>query len=797
MKVTRNWLAEFVEMHLPLAALVDRLTMAGFEVDAVEPMGTELAGVTCAEIVRVSAHPHAPRLSLCDVRTGTGVVSVVCGAPDLRAGMRAPFAAAGTALPGGQQITRAEIQGVSSAGMLCSAAELGLGSDATGLLVLPRDAAVGAPLAAIFALDDVMLDVSVSPNRGDCLSVLGLAREIAALTGQPLFRQRRTLREAADAAADRIGIRIDDPDLCGRYVGRVIAGVDVGPAPLTMQYRLRAVGLRPINNVVDVTNYIMLERGQPLHAFDYDRLPHHEIVVRRAGELRTFTTLDGQPRELQPDDLMICSGEVPIAIAGVMGGADSEVTNATRTILLESAWFAPSSVRATARRLGLRTEASFRFERTVDIEGVPAAADAAAGQIARLAGGTVSAGRVDVYPAVYQPTPVALRLKRVDDVLGMSIARGEVIANLKALGMNVTPATRGTLSVVPPSYRSDLTREIDLIEEIVRLIGYEAVPTTFPSGALTEVADVGERRRLRDIKGFLAAQGLNEAVSWSFCTSRSNMLFPSLRAGRRAVEVVNPITQDDTEMRLSLCSTLVRGVRDNLRQGVENVALFSIGTVFWEAEGRGEGRHLAGAVAPGFPHRGLGRAKPAEFTDVKGVVEALLEFLGIRETHWLPAPDLPAFHPGRTAHIEVGGRRVGWLGAVHPALEAELEIDVRCWLFELDLEDLLQYCPRRVTFAELPRFPAVVRDLAVVADENFASDELIRFVRQWNGGSGLIEDVQLFDLYVGEPIPAGKKSLAYSISYRAPDRTLMDIEVGEMHAQLIAALKDTLNVEPR
>jgi phenylalanyl-tRNA synthetase beta chain len=798
MKVTRNWLAEFVDIDMPLAQLAERLAMAGFEVESITQHGRELSAVKCAEIVRVTPHPRAERLSICDVRAGTeGVVRVICGAPNVRAGERVPYAPPGTTLPGGDAITVAEIHGVASAGMLCSEAELGLGSEASGLLILPRNAPVGAALSGILGLEDAVLDISVSPNRGDCLSVLGMAREIAALTGRRLRRQPLRVRESADPVAALVDIRIDDADLCGRYTGRVVTGVSIGPAPLAIRYRLRAVGLRPINNVVDVTNYVMVERGQPLHAFDYDRLPAHEITVRRAGTTTTFTTLDTQRRDLHPDDLLITSGGRAVAIAGVMGGADSEVTDATRRILLESAWFAPASVRRTARRLGLRTEASFRFERCTDIEGVPLAADRAAALIVELAGGSIAAGRVDVYPAARPSAPIVLRLKRVEHTLGMSLNRADVVAKLKALGVAVSPGVRGTLAAAPPSYRADLTREIDLIEEVVRLIGYENVPTTFPAGEPMVLSEASDYRPLRDIKRFVAAQGLHESIFLSFCSARQNALFPGLVLARRAVAVLNPMTQDDSELRLSLCSGLVRIVRDNLAQGVDNVALFSVGKVFWREAGFHEARRISGAVCPGFPRRGLGRSQAAGFTDVKGVVEGLMEFLGVGEGRWLEAAGVPAFHPGRTAQLVLDGATLGIVGALHPAVEAELELRGPCWLFELDLDRLLQYCPRRVIVSELPRFPAVVRDLAVVAEERFVSDELVRFVREWSTTSQLIEDIQLFDQYVGPPIPAGKKSLAYSISYRAADRTLTDAEVSAMHAQLIAALKDALHVEPR
>ena len=798
MKVTWNWLREFVDIDLPVPQLAERLTMAGLEVESIEETGRDLAGVVCAELVRVYPHPQADRLSVCEVRPGGDtMVTVVCSATNLRAGERVAYAAPGTALPGGKPIATAEVRGVSSAGMLCSEVELGIGSDASGILILPNDAAIGERVASVLGLEDTVLEIAITPNRGDCLSMMGIAREIAALTGQRLRRQRLTVREADEAAASLITIRIADVDLCSRYVGRVLTNLKIAPSPTWMQNRLRAVGMRPLNNVVDVTNYVMLERGQPLHAFDYDRLPSNEIGVRRAGGDARFTTLDGQVRELAPDDLLITSGNVPVAIAGVMGGADTEVTDNTRRVLLESAWFAPSGVRRTARRLGLRTEASYRFERMTDIDGVPLAADRAAALMARLGGASVARGRVDVYPSAQPPAPIGLRLKRVNELLGIPIGRAEVTSRLKSLGLNVAPATGGTLTVVPPSYRSDLTREIDVIEEIVRLGGYENVPSTLPECVLSGSAEGPGERRLRDLKRLLTALGLSEAVLLSFCSGRLNALFPGLGGRGKPVSILNPVVQDEPEMRLSLCPGLIRAVRDNIDQGSASAALFCLGKVFWQDGAFKEGLRLAAAIARKVPTGGLATAAVNEFTDAKGLVESVLDALGVQAARWLPATDVAAFHPGKTARIEIDGRWVGMVGSLHPAVEEEFKVEGPCWIFELDLDQLLEYCPRRVIFKDLPRFPMVVRDLAVVTEESFASDQVIRFVKAWTGGEQLIEDVFLFDQYIGPPIPPGRKSLAYSICYRAADRTLTDAEVNEMHARLIGAVQSTLHVEPR
>jgi phenylalanyl-tRNA synthetase beta chain len=800
MKVTWNWLSELVELDVSPAELAERLTMAGLEVEGVERLGDDLAAVVCAEIVHVDRHPQADRLSICQVRRGgDGTVTVVCGAPNVAAGQRVAYAPPGARLPGGAKIEQAEIRGVASAGMLCSEAELGLGTDASGILVLGDDAPIGERVARVIGFEDTVLEVAITPNRGDCLAVLGLAREIAALAGQRLRRTRIAVPESAAAAADLIAISIEDPELCRRYAGRIIDGLHIGPSPLWMQCRLRAVGMRPINNVVDVTNYVMMERGQPLHAFDYQRLPKPEIAVRRARDVRSMITLDGQDRRLEHDDLLITSGGEAVAIAGVMGGANSEVDASTQRVLLESAWFDPGSVRRTSKRLGLRSEASYRFERTTDIEGVVPAADRAMELMARLAGGEVRRGCVDVYPAPLQPAPIVLRLKRVENVLGKAIEKEEVSARLKAFGMNVAPATSGTLTVVPPSYRADVSREIDLIEELARCVGYDNVDSTLPECTLGGSGLASAARRERDLKRFLAGLGMTEAVLLSFCSPAENALFPAHGGGRRPVVIRNPLSQEDSQLRLSLCPGLLRAARENLNQGNGHTAAFALAKVFWEDGGFAETRRLGGAVCPGFPARGIQAAKQrrAEFGEMKGLLETVFDFLRVSGQRWLPAADMAAFHPGKTARIELSGSTIGYLGLLHPNVAETQGVDANCWLFELDLEKVLEYCPARAVFKELPRFPVVVRDVAFLTDSDFQSARVVDFVHDWKAAQGLVEAVELFDCYAGEGIPANKKSLAYSISYRAPDRTLTDVEVNDAHADLVAALIRTFGIQQR
>jgi phenylalanyl-tRNA synthetase beta chain len=577
MKLSLRWLREFVDTPLDTAALCERLTMGGLEVDAVEERGEEIRGVVVGRIAATRPHPEAERLAVCEVETGSGPpATVVCGAANARPGIAVAFARDGAELPGGRRIGSAEIRGVASSGMLCSEAELGLADESEGILELSAEAPLGADVAEHLALRDTVLEISITPNRGDCLSVLGLAREIALLTGAELRRPRERVREKGAPAGDVIAVRIDDASGCRRYAARVVRGVRVGPSPLWLRLRLQAAGLRSINNVVDVTNLVMLERGQPLHAFDLRRLPRPEIVVRRAGEREALQTLDGVVRALDREDLVIATGAEPVAIAGVMGGADSEVVDETTDLLLESAWFDPSSVRRTARRLDLASEASYRFERGVDIDGVPAAVDRAAALITEVAGGAVAKGIIDVYPGRMVPRAIELRPQRVSEILGCAVSRDQVRSIMKALGAAVAKGEQGALAVTPPSFRSDLEREIDLVEEVARVVGYDRIPTTMPARPLVSGSVPARMRLEREIRELLRAAGLSEVVGLAFVSVEGNRLLPGVNVGGRAVELLNPLSKDEPQLRTSLLQSVVAMWRHNRNQNATAIAAFSL-----------------------------------------------------------------------------------------------------------------------------------------------------------------------------------------------------------------------------
>ena len=636
--------------------------------------------------------------------------------------------------------------------------------------------------------DDWLFEISVTPNRGDCLGITGLATEVAALTGGRMKSAAATPRSKDSSIANRVTIAIQNSRLCPRYSAGVVDEVHMGPSPAWMRFRLESCGIRSINNVVDVTNYVMLETGQPLHAFDLDRLPTRRIVVRTAQEIKKFTTLDGVERDLAPEDLLICAGDMPVALAGVMGGADSEVKAETRSILLESANFDPTAIRRTAKRLGLHSEASHRFERGVDPEGTLGALERAVYLLATVATGVPVPGVADRYPRRAKPATLFLREKRVEEILGIRIGVQQAEKLLRSLGLKTQRQPRsGRIKVVVPPRRRDLTREADLIEELVRLHGYQRIPSTLPllrsSGGRSDLR-LGWERRTRS---FLAGEGLVEVVNLPFTTEKLNRVFAGVWDGDASpVAVLNPIAKESTEMRLSLIPGLIENLRANLAQKAESFSAYHLGKVFrLGRDGTTEERQCLGGILYGpRARRGLrtGAEAALSFLDCKGLVEGILDLQGMGETvGWCREPSA-FFHPGRAAALLRGDKKLGTLGQVHPDVSDELGVPAFL-LFELDFEGLLQYAPRRITARSLPRFPSVERDFAVVVEREFPSQQIIDWIK--NRGEALIECVEVFDQYLGSPIPAGKKSLAYKISYRADDRTLTDSEVNTLHQNLV------------
>ena len=643
--------------------------------------------------------------------------------------------------------------------------------------------------------EDWLFEIAVTPNRGDCLSLVGIAREVAALTGAVLKAPRAKTAKRDPGSSKRIALRIGDARQCARYSARVVDDVAISPSPAWLRYRLEACGIRAVNNIVDATNYVMLETGQPLHAFDFDRLARKKIIVRSAGEIRKFTTLDGVERELEGDDLLICDDDTPVALAGVMGGLDSEVTAATRAILLESANFAPAVIRRTAKRLGLHSEASHRFERGVDADGTILALDRVASLIHEIAGGSASAG-ADLYPGRAKPKALRLRQERIERLLGVSVELDQAEKLLRAIGLKTERQTKNrSLRVIVPPSRPDLTREADLIEEVARLRGYDSLPTALPQVQVAAKIDfrlVWERR----LRALLAGEGLSEAINHPFASENSNRNFPGLWP-TDPVAVINPLARENGELRASLIPGLIENLRLNLAHKAEGFHIFHLGKVFGFDGGEAtEHGVVAGLLYGARPRQGLraGEEQPMGFLEAKGIVESVLALFRLRETAGWQRSAAKFLHPGKAADARVNDTALGYLGEIHPDLAEALGVPPAL-VFELDLEKLLEYAPRRIVTQPLPRFPAVERDVAIVVDREFASQKITGWIHAL--GEPWIERAEVFDQYLGAPIPDGKKSLAYRISYRAEDKTLTDMEVNEVHRRLVNRLGEVFGAEQR
>jgi phenylalanyl-tRNA synthetase beta chain len=647
---------------------------------------------------------------------------------------------------------------------------------------------------------DWIFEIGVTPNRGDCLGIAGIAREVAALTEAELHAPPVSSPKRDPTIAKRISLKIEDAGLCARYSARIVDEVRIAPAPAWMRFRLEACGIRPVNNVVDVTNFVMLETGQPLHAFDLDRLSAKKIVVRTAGGAKNFTTLDGVERELLADDLVICDGDIAIALAGVMGGSDSEVRETTRSLLLESAHFAPATIRRIAKRLALHSEASHRFERGVDPEGTIPALNRAVYLLGEIAGGRATSGVADLYARKIRAPTLVLREERIAKLLGVKIELKQAEKLLKSLGMKTRPQGRGhRLKVVAPTSRPDIGREEDLIEELARLRGYDSIPTTLP---LLRLAGGNADYRLgweRKVRSFFAGEGLTEVVNLPFTMDAINRTFLGLwGAPTSAVAVLNPLAKESAEMRHSLIPGLIENLRYNLAHGSRSFYAYHLGKVFrLAAEGDCEERHsISGLLYGPRGRHGLRQSEPSppDFLECKGLVEGLLDLWRLRPSvAWLPGGG-EVLHPGRSAALTCHDEPLGYLGQLHPEVCEQLELP-QVFVFELDFEKLLEYAPRQIKAYSLPRFPAVERDVAVVVDRDFVSQQIISWIK--NLGESLIEHVEVFDQYLGAPIPEGKKSLAYKVSYRAEDRTLTDTEINLLHQSLVERLGKTFGAERR
>ncbi len=811
MKVLYRWVQEFVDLELTPAQAADRLTNAGVEVAGLAPLRPpHLAGVVVGEIEAVErelGESQGHRLVLCRVTTGRERFSVVCGAPNVARGVRAAFAPPGAVLPPGpgqtqgRPVTTVKLRGVESQGMLCSERELGLGDEhAAGLLTLDADAPLGADLVACLGLDDTVLEIDVTPNRPDCLSVVGVARELAALTGARFRAPATAVKESDEAVESLARVSIEAPDLCHRFTARVVSGVRVRPSPAWLATRLRAVGLRPISNVVDATNYAMWELGHPLHAFDHARVAQGTIVVRRAQAGERFTTLDGQERVLADSMLVIADPERAIGIAGVMGGAGTEVTEDTARILLESAYFLPASIRRTARALGLSTDAAYRFERGADIEALAEASDRAAQLIAELSGGAVARGMVDAYPRPRPRPRIRLRPARVARVLGTAPPPAEAERILTGLGLTVREQG-GDLEVEVPSFRRDLTLEDDLVEEVIRVWGYDKIPSTLMSGALRSVERPASLRQAESIRRALVGAGLHEVVTYSFSDPAYDEVLRT-PAAPRPIALRNPLSRDASILRYNPLEGVLGVVATNVRKQQGSVRVFEIARVFEPVLGlprepRWLSIALAGSRVPlawWARPAGESRGEQVDVYDAKGLAEHVLEALGV------PAPDSRTILAGGVKGFEpdchgilvaANGVTVAEFGEVAADVRALYDVGVPVFAAVLPLDEILRLIPPPVSYRPLPRFPAVQRDLAflVGALRAVTAAEIEAFIRSEAGP--LLRQLTLFDVFTFED---GRRNLAWRLTLQADDRTLTDDEANRIQEHVARRVAERFNI---
>jgi phenylalanyl-tRNA synthetase beta chain len=795
MRVSYEWLKEMVDLSgIDADELAEGLTRTGVAVDAVEDRNPGVHRVVVGRVKSVEPHPGAERLRVCRVDVGQEeLLQIVCGAPNVAEGQLVPVALEGAELPGGVRIKRVKLRGVESQGMICSAGELGLPEKmlpkelTEGILVLTEEAKVGRDVRSLLGMDDKVLELDLTPNRSDCLSMIGVAYETAAVFDRSLHLPEPKELPATGGELP-VSVAVESGADCPVYAAQAVDGLRVGPSPQWMQNRLMAAGIRPINNIVDVTNYVMLEYGQPLHAFDYDRISGGRILVRRARQGERLETLDGVIRECNPDDILITDGDKPLGLAGVMGGANSEVTDATTRVLIESACFDPVLIRRTSRRLGLRSEASNRFEKGVDRSRIVPALKRAVQLLVEVAGGRVASPIVLEKSGEVEERIIPVRHRRIVSLLGAEIREEEVMDIFRRLRFSVEKE-ESVYHVRVPSRRNDLSIEVDIIEEVARLYGYNRIPAASLQGSQGRGGLTREQQLRRTIRHTLRHLGMNEAVTYSL-TSPQMEKGLSLHPDARPIPLSMPLSDERSVLRTGLLPHLLQSAAYNVHRRQERVALFEIGRVYLAEEQPltdlpEERWELAGLwTGPMGPVHWRGQTA-SDFYRVKGILEALFARLGIGSAKFFPARP-KGFHPGRTAEIRIDGRFAGILGQIHPRISDEMDLK-ETFAFQLDMEVLLDAAKTDLRFRPIPRHPASTRDLAIVVDADVPAAEVEKAIRKAAGEH--LESVTLFDVYTGEQVGNEKKSLAYSLVYRAEDRTLTDEEVAKFHQAVVDELE--------
>lgn len=807
MRISRKWLNQYVGITLPDEVLAEKLTMAGLEVESIESHADQLRGIVVGEVRSVEQHPNARKLTVCRVFNGNNEVQVVCGAPNVATGQKVAFAPAGSTVPRNQHDPEGQpftlgsirIRGVESSGMICSGFELAISDDTEGILVLRSDAIPGRPLSVELGLDEAVYEIGVTANRPDLLSHIGVAREVAALTGKKLRIPSVSCRETGKHVKSVLSVTLEDSVNCPRYSARVVFDISVGPSPAWLQEYLTSVNVRPLNNVVDITNYVLMETGQPLHAFDYDKITGGEIVVRcpRAGET-SFLTLDQKKRELTPDTLLICDRSGPVAIGGVMGGENSEISETTTRIVIESAHFSPAGIRRTSKRLGISTEASQRFERGADPGITAMAVDRAAQMVSEIAGGKILKGRIDEYPRRIKQAVIQFDVENSNKLLGITIDIKRISTLLKRIGIiRKSGGSRGTAHFIAPSWRPDLSREVDLIEEVARLHGYEKIGSDvrvrFPLSDTPPGTDPADR--LRD---YLSACGYLEMITNSMQDEKTAGI-----AGAHFVGIANPISKEMTSLRTSLLPGLLSTIKHNIYHGTLSSRFYEIGSVFQKKPGGDpdtlstyteEQRLIVGTYGKEFPSFWNEKARPVDIYTLKGEANALLSQIFLDNPSYIAYPDSTALTE-RSIFIEIRGERAGLLGMVSRELLKRYDIETDVFFLDLSLDALKNRKSRDLRFRAFSRYPAVTRDIAVIVDESVPAGSIERVIRDAAGS--LLADITLFDIYRGDQAGPGKKSCAFSLEFVSPDHTLdqkdiqgvMENVTGSLEKSFKAALR--------
>ena len=794
MLVSLKWLSQYVEIDgLAPEDLAEKITRSGIEVDAVIDRSQGMTNVVVGHVVSKEKHPEADKLNVCQVDVGEEELQqIVCGAPNVDAGQKVIVARPGAKLPGGIKIKKAKLRGVASNGMICSLQELGIEGRlvpkayAEGIYVLPADAVPGSDVLELLGLRDTVLELGLTPNRSDAMSMLGVAYEVAAILSQDVKLPEISYTASAEKAQDKLKLRVEDTAVNPLYAAKVVKNVKVAESPLWLQHYLMAAGVRPHNNVVDITNYILMEYGQPLHAFDYDKLETGEIVTRLAMEGEKIVTLDDQERTLGAHNFVITNGKEPVAVAGVMGGANSEVSDSTTTVVIESAYFAGGSVRRTSKDLGLRSDSSARFEKGVDPNRVIPAAERAAQLLAELAGGEVLEGTVLVDELDKTPARVVVSPDFINGRLGMKISLEDMLSILNRLKFDVE-AANGLLIIDAPTRRQDIKIPEDIVEEIARMYGYDEIPTTLPAADVVGGLTAYQAKR-RVVRNVMEGAGLFQAVTYSLTSAEASQKF-ALKA-EETTKLLMPMSEERSTLRQSLIPHLVEAAAYNVARQMDSVALYEIGSVFLGQTAEQlpfEEEHLALVLTGKWTdNTWQGEKKNVDFFVAKGIIEALFAKLGLTERVSYVKATIDGLHPGRTAHVLLDGEVVGLIGQLHPAEQKQAGVK-ETYVAELNLLAILNAQVEELVYTVVPRFPSITRDIALELDRATAAGEIVSIIK--GAGTKLLKDVKVFDVYEGEKMTPGKKSVAFSLTYFDPERTLTDEEVVAAHSKVLKALE--------